>query len=57
MDMSQTMSGAICGISSMATRNLLAEMAGDYERASGQRVVIQSAGGVTAVRRVQEFGF
>lgn len=54
MDMGQTMSGAISVISSMATRSLLAELAGDYERASGQRVVIESVGGMTAARRVQD---
>lgn len=53
MDMGQTTSGAISVISSMATRSLLAELAGDYERASGQRVVVESVGGLTAAQRVQ----
>jgi molybdate transport system substrate-binding protein len=38
----------------MATRNVLAELAGDYERTSGQRVVIESVGGVAAAQRIQD---
>src|SRR5437773_2013801 len=44
----------ITGISSMATRHMLAELADTYARQSGQQVTIVSAGGVDAVRRVQE---
>jgi molybdate transport system substrate-binding protein len=43
----------ITGISSMATRGMLAELSEQYERYSGQRVVIESIGGVAAARRVQ----
>jgi molybdate transport system substrate-binding protein len=44
----------ITGISSMATRQLLAELAAAYERKSAQPVVIESVGGVDAARRVQD---
>lgn len=47
------MSTPITGISSMATRALLAELAAAYERESGQAVTIESVGGVDAARRVQ----
>jgi molybdate transport system substrate-binding protein len=40
-------------ISSMATRQLLVELAGAWQRASGVEVVIVSLGGVDAARRVQ----
>lgn len=43
----------IIGISSMATRHVLAELADAYERRSGQRVAVESVGGVDAARRVQ----
>lgn len=43
----------IRGISSMATRQVLAELAGQYERAGGAAVRIESVGGVDAARRVQ----
>jgi molybdate transport system substrate-binding protein len=43
----------IRGISSMATRQLLAELAGAYEKASGVSVQIESVGGVDAAKRVQ----
>ncbi|CAG4902704.1 substrate-binding domain-containing protein [Paraburkholderia gardini] len=45
---------AITGISSMATRQILAGLVPEYERLSGQRVTIESIGGVAAARRVQE---
>ncbi|SDH95169.1 molybdate transport system substrate-binding protein [Paraburkholderia phenazinium] len=51
--MDQT-SQPLTGISSMATRNLLAELAEEYERLSGQRLVVESVGGVAAARRVQD---
>lgn len=40
-------------ISSMATRQLLADLAGDYARVSPQALDIESVGGVDAARRVQ----
>ena len=48
------MSGQITGISSMATRQVLAELVEEYGRLSGRRVAIESVGGVAAARRVQE---
>jgi molybdate transport system substrate-binding protein len=47
------MSTAIRGISSMATRQVLAELVADYARQSGRAVAIESVGGVDAARRVQ----
>jgi molybdate transport system substrate-binding protein len=44
---------AITGISSMATRHLLAELADAYTARSGRRVAIESTGGVDAARRVR----
>jgi molybdate transport system substrate-binding protein len=46
------MTTEISGISSMATRLLLAELATAYERAAGARVRIESVGGVDAAKRV-----
>jgi molybdate transport system substrate-binding protein len=46
-------SRTLTGISSMATRHLLAELVGEYERVAGQAVSIESAGGVDAARRVR----
>ena len=43
----------ITGISSMATRQVLAELALAYERQAGRAVSIESVGGVDAARRVQ----
>ncbi|HET9821608.1 MAG TPA: substrate-binding domain-containing protein [Burkholderiaceae bacterium] len=42
----------ITGISSMATRALLAELAAAYTRRQGAEVAIESVGGVDAARRV-----
>ncbi len=42
----------LTGISSMATRQLLAELASDYQQRSGQAVQIESVGGVDAAKRV-----
>jgi molybdate transport system substrate-binding protein len=42
----------LTGISSMATRQLLSELASDYQRWSGQTVQIESVGGVDAAKRV-----
>jgi molybdate transport system substrate-binding protein len=47
------MSSRITGISSMATRQVLAELAAEYTRRSGTEVAIESVGGVDAARRVQ----
>jgi molybdate transport system substrate-binding protein len=48
-----TVDGPITGISSMATRHVLTELAEAYERQSGQHVAVESVGGVDAARRVQ----
>lgn len=42
----------LTGISSMATRTLLAELSAAYEQRSGWRVAFESVGGVDAARRV-----
>lgn len=47
------MTSKITGISSMATRQVLAELAAAYEARSGCTVAIESVGGVDAARRVQ----
>jgi molybdate transport system substrate-binding protein len=47
------MSERITGISSMATRALLAELGQAYEQRSGHIVAIESVGGVDAAKRVQ----
>ncbi|MGF6963600.1 molybdate transport system substrate-binding protein [Paraburkholderia sp. WC7.3g] len=44
----------ITGISSMATRHVLAELAASYARRTGQGVAIESVGGVDAARRVED---
>ena len=46
-------STAVRGISSMATRQLLAELIAGFERQSGQAVQMESVGGVDAAKRVQ----
>ncbi|MDQ7981713.1 substrate-binding domain-containing protein [Paraburkholderia sp. SARCC-3016] len=43
----------LTGISSMATRGLLADLAALYERQTRQRVAIESVGGVEAAKRVE----
>ena len=48
------MASRITGISSMATRALLAELARAYVQRSGWAVAIESVGGVDAARRVQD---
>jgi molybdate transport system substrate-binding protein len=48
----ETMNQAITGVSSMATRDVLAELSAAYERRSGRRVLIESKGGVVAARRL-----
>jgi molybdate transport system substrate-binding protein len=47
------MSDVIKGISSMATRQLLAELSATYEQRSGRAIAMESVGGVDAARRVQ----
>ncbi len=47
------MPSRLTGISSMATRALLAELSTAYQRRSGVAVAIESVGGVDAARRVQ----
>jgi molybdate transport system substrate-binding protein len=49
----RVMSSPITGISSMATKGLLAELAQAYEQRSGRSVVIEAVGGVDAAKRVQ----
>jgi molybdate transport system substrate-binding protein len=44
---------ALRGIASMATRRVLAALAGAYERHAGQQVAVESVGGVDAARRVR----
>jgi molybdate transport system substrate-binding protein len=50
---SEDMTTKITGLSSMATRQVLAELADAYARSSGNEVTIESVGGVDAARRVQ----
>jgi molybdate transport system substrate-binding protein len=47
------MSPGLTGISSMATRQILADVAQSYERRTGCRVAIQAMGGVDAARRIR----
>ena len=47
------MTGQITGISSMATRQILAELARAYGQRSGLQVAIEAMGGVDAARRVR----
>jgi molybdate transport system substrate-binding protein len=47
------MSATIKGISSMATRQVLAELAADYEQRAGRAAQFESVGGVDAAKRVQ----
>jgi molybdate transport system substrate-binding protein len=47
------MKSTIKGISSMATRQVLAELVSAFEQRSGHTVVIESVGGVDAAKRVQ----
>lgn len=47
------MNTEIKGISSMATRQVLADMIDLFQKESGLRVAIESLGGVTAAKRVQ----
>jgi len=47
------MAARITGISSMATRRLLAELGGAFQQKTGQSVAIESVGGVDAARRIR----
>jgi molybdate transport system substrate-binding protein len=47
------MSIVLKGISSMATRQVLARLTQAYEQQAGQRIAIESVGGVDAAKRVQ----
>jgi molybdate transport system substrate-binding protein len=49
----QAIGERITGISSMATRRLLAELAAAHEQQTGQRVVVEAVGGVDAARRIE----
>lgn len=51
--MPDTPTSALRGISSMATRQVLAELTAAYTARSGQAVAIESVGGVDAAKRVQ----
>ncbi|HTS21037.1 MAG TPA: substrate-binding domain-containing protein [Casimicrobiaceae bacterium] len=53
MSVEPTRADPIAGISSIATRHLLGELAAAYERRSGQATAVESIGGVEAMRRVQ----
>ena len=44
---------SVTGISSMATRQILAELAAAHEEATGETVAIESVGGVDAAKRVR----
>lgn len=44
--------GALKLISSMATRNVLAELASRFQRATGQPIAAEAAGGIDVARRV-----
>jgi molybdate transport system substrate-binding protein len=47
------MAAEIVGISSMATRQILADLAGAFQHKTGQSVAIESVGGVDAARRIR----
>jgi molybdate transport system substrate-binding protein len=47
------MKGRVTGLSSMATRRILADLAQDYESQTGVRVEIRSMGGVEAAKLVR----
>ena len=47
------MASKISIISSMATRQLLADLVAEFQRTSAQQVAVESVGGVDAARRVQ----
>src|SRR5689334_15359245 len=47
------MSVTVTGISSMATRQILSELAATYQQATGHVVSIESVGGVDAAKRIR----
>jgi molybdate transport system substrate-binding protein len=47
------MAADIVGISSMATRQILAELSGAYQQKTGRTVAIESVGGVDAAKRIR----
>jgi molybdate transport system substrate-binding protein len=47
------MAADIVGISSMATRQILAELSGAYRQKTGRTVAIESVGGVDAAKRIR----
>jgi molybdate transport system substrate-binding protein len=47
------MSVTVTGISSMATRQILSELAAAYQQVGGQAVAIESVGGVDAAKRLR----
>ena len=47
------MNGRLSGLSSMATRHILSDLARDYESQTGTRVEIRSMGGVEAAKSVR----
>ena len=49
----RALSGRITGLSSMATRHILADLARDYEQRNGVEVDIRSMGGVEAAKLVR----
>jgi molybdate transport system substrate-binding protein len=49
-----SMQGILSGISSMATRHILADLSAAYEQTSGWCVKMDSAGGLVAAQRVRE---
>jgi molybdate transport system substrate-binding protein len=51
--MPDTPTSALRGISSMATRQVLAELTAAYTARAGRAVAIESVGGVDAAKRVQ----
>ena len=54
MALGLSIADVVTGISSMATRHVLTELADVYEQRSRQRVAIVSAGGVEAARRIND---
>jgi molybdate transport system substrate-binding protein len=51
--MERSMSMTVTGISSMATRQILSELASLYQQATGHAVSIESVGGVDAAKRIR----
>ena len=49
------MSGQLVGLSSMATRHILADLAREYEARNGTHLEIRSMGGVEAAKLVRAF--